>query len=190
MLRTLVLTSALLLTAIASANAGIFDERKEQCLACHGENGTSPTPETPSLGGQPELFVLYQLVGFRDGQRKFETMNEMMKDMSDDDLRAAAAFIVKLPPPSPPTEPGDPKRMARGKELIEQNRCNVCHTATLTGQDQVPRLRNQREDYLLKALRAYKTDKRFGGRAEMNEVLYPLKDSDLTDLAYYLAHIR
>jgi cytochrome c553 len=189
-MRSIFLSIAVVLIVAASAGAGTFDERKEQCLACHGKNGTSPTPETPSLGGQPELFVLYQLVGFRDGQRKFETMNEMMKDMSDDDLRAAAAFIVKLPPPSPPAEPGDPTRMARGKALAEKNRCNVCHTATFAGQDQVPHLRNQREDYLLKALRAYKTDKRFGGRAEMNEVLYPLNDGDLADLAYYLAHLR
>ena len=43
---------------------------------------------------------------------------------------------------------------------------------------------------MLKALREYKADKRFGGRAEMNEVLYPLNDSDLADLAYYLAHLR
>ncbi len=176
--------------AAASATAGTFDERKAQCLACHGENGVSPTPETPSLGGQPELFVLYQLVAFRENQRNVPLMNEMMKGMSDDDLRAAAAFVAKLPPPPPPSEPGDAERMARGRVLAEKNRCNVCHTATYDGQDQVPHLRNQREDYLLKALRDYKADKRFGSRAEMNEVVYGLADKDLTDLAYFIAHIR
>lgn len=183
---------ALLLSAVAvaSAHAGPFDERKEQCLACHGDKGASPTPETPSLGGQPNTFILYQLVGFRDGQRKFELMNEMMKGLSDDELRAAGDMIAKLPPPPPPAEPGDPARMARGKALAQQNRCNICHSADLTGQDQVPRLRNQREDYLLKALRDYKTGKRFGGRAEMNEVLVPLDDGAIADLAYYLAHMR
>jgi cytochrome c553 len=54
----------------------------------------------------------------------------------------------------------------------------------------VPRLRNQREDYLLKALRDYKSDKRFGGRAEMNEVVYALKDEELADLAYFLAQVK
>ncbi len=183
---------ALVLTAFATApgSADTFADRKEQCVACHGGNGVSPTPETPSLGGETELFALHQLVAFRDGQRKSDIMNEMMKGMSDDDLRAAAAFVAAMPPPPPSAKPGEPERMARGKKLAEQNRCNVCHNADYAGQDQVPRLRNQREDYLVKSLRDYKTGKRFGGRAEMNEVLQPLDDNALTDLAYYLAHLR
>lgn len=41
---------ALVLTAFAAApgNADTFADRKEQCVACHGGNGVSPTPETPS----------------------------------------------------------------------------------------------------------------------------------------------
>lgn len=46
------------------------------------------------------------------------------------------------------------------------------------------------EDYLLKALRDYKSNKRYVGRAEMNEVLHPLNDDDLKTLDYYLAHLR
>ena len=33
----------------------------------------------------------------------------------------------------------------------------------LCGHDQIPRIAGHREDYLLKALREYKSDKRFGG---------------------------
>lgn len=168
----------------------MFDERKPQCLACHGKDGVSTTPETPSLGGQPEAFLLYQLVWFREGQRNVPVMNEMMKGMSDDDLRAAGEFMARLPPPPPPDEPGNPERMARGKALAEKNRCGVCHSPDYSGHDQIPRLANQREDYLLKSLRNYKSDKRYGGRAEMNEVLHPLSDNDLKTLAYYLAHLR
>lgn len=184
------LALSLILLVAPPAAAGAFDERKPQCLQCHGEKGTSPTAETPSLGGQPEYFVLYQLVAFREGQRTIPLMNDMMKGMSDDDLRAAAAFLSKLPPPQPPEAPGDPARMARGKALAEKNRCNICHAADFAGQEQVPRIKNQREDYLLKALHDYKADKRFGSRAEMNEVVYPLGEQEFADLAYFLAHIR
>ena len=187
-LRRTVLTLSFVLMSAAAAAAGVFDERKEQCVACHGDKGVSSAPEVPSLGGQPELFVLYQLVGFREGQRKFDLMNEMMKGMSDDDLRAAAAFIVKLPPPSKLEDAPDAARMARGKKLAEENRCGVCHNADYAGHDQIPRIARQREDYLLKALREYKSDKRFGGGAAMNEVLYPLDDKALVDLAYFMAH--
>ncbi|HEX8665164.1 MAG TPA: hypothetical protein VF744_14170 [Beijerinckiaceae bacterium] len=41
-------------------------ERLAPCLACHGETGTSQTPEVPSLGGQPASFVLIQLYVFRE----------------------------------------------------------------------------------------------------------------------------
>jgi cytochrome c553 len=183
------LVALLALTTPALA-AGLFDQRKPQCLACHGESGVSPTPETPSLGGQPELFVLYQLVAFRDGQRKVEIMNEMMKGMSDDDLRAAAAFVAKLPPAPAAAEQGDPTRMAKGKALADANRCGFCHGAALAGNEQIPRIAHQREDYLLKALRDYKTDKRFGSGAAMNEVVHPLGEQDLADLAHYVAHLR
>lgn len=176
--------------AVATAHAGVFDERKMQCVECHGQDGISKTPKVPSLGGQPELFVLYQLVGFREGQRKAPVMNDMMGGMSDDDLRAAAAWVAKLPAPPPPAETGDAARLARAKALVAKHRCGFCHNPDFTGHDQIPRLRHQREDYLLKALRDYKNDSRFGGRAEMNEVVYPLKDEDLADLAHYMAHVR
>ena len=184
------LIAILLMLAAAPAAAGVFDERKAQCIACHGDNGVSATPEVPSLGAQPELFVLFQLVAFRNGGRKVEVMNEIMKDMTDDDLRAAAAFVAKLPPPSPPPEPADAARMARGKQLAEANRCGFCHNADLAGHDQIPRIAHQREDYLLKALRDYKSQKRFGSGAAMNEVVYPLNDADLVELAYYVAHLK
>ena len=176
--------------AAASAQAGVFDERKAQCAQCHGENGVSKTPDVPSLGGQPELFVLYQLVAFREVERKVPVMNDMMKGMSDDDLRAAAAWVAKLPAPPPPAKSGDPARMARGQALAGKHRCGFCHNPDFSGHDQIPRLAHQREDYLLKALRDYKVETRIGGGAMMSEVLYPLKDKDLADLAYFMAHGR
>lgn len=186
----LLLPLALLAAAAPAAATGLLEERREQCAQCHGESGVSETPETPSLGGQPELFILYQLVAFRDGQRDVPIMNEIMKGMTDDDLRAAAAWIATLAPPPPPHEQGDPARMARGRALAEKHRCNVCHTADYSGQEQVPRIRNQREDYLLKALTDYKTGKRFGGRAEMNDAVRPLNAEELAVLASFLAHVR
>lgn len=171
------------------ASAGLFDERRAQCQQCHGDKGVSPTSEVPSLGGQPELYALFQLVAFREAQRKVAVMNDMMRGMSDDDLRAAAAFVGKLPAP-PAAEAGEPARMARAKTLVEKNRCGFCHNADFTGHDQIPRLAHQREDYLIKALREYKSQKRFGSGAVMNEVVYPLTDGDLVELAYYMTHVR
>jgi cytochrome c553 len=54
----------------------------------------------------------------------------------------------------------------------------------------VPRVADQREDYLLKTLRDYKSGARHGYDATMAEALQPVDDAKLTDLAYYLAHLR
>jgi cytochrome c553 len=54
----------------------------------------------------------------------------------------------------------------------------------------VPRLADQREDYLLKTLREYKTGARHAYDATMAEVLQPVDENDLAVLAYFLAHAQ
>lgn len=180
----------LLMTGPTFAGTKYFPERQPLCLRCHGENGVSPTPETPSLGGIPEYYALLQLVEFRDGNRRSGIMREIVKAMTDDDLRAAAAFVAEQPRPPAPNEPGDPARMQRGTDLVAKHRCNQCHGKRFLGGEQMPPLRHQREDYLLKALRDYKAERRLGNRAAMVEVVTPLSDENLGDLAHYLAHVR
>jgi len=163
------------------------------CLECHGENGERRTPDTPALGGQSEFYLLTQLALFRQGRRDNAEMVRVAKAMSDDELRAYAAAAAKLPPPEPPASAPDRDRFARGEALARQHRCVICHGANLAGTDQVPRLANQREAYLLKALRGFKSSRRIGyGQAGvlMIEILTPLSDDDLVDLAHYLSHIR
>jgi cytochrome c553 len=189
-LRLLLFVLLMLATQTAFAATKYFPERRPLCLACHGKNGVSPTPETPSLGGIPEYYALLQLVEFRDGNRKSEIMREIVKDMTDDDLRAAAAFVGSQPRPPEPKEAGDPARMERGAALVAKHRCNQCHGPQFLGGEQVPPLRHQREDYLSKALLDYKAERRLGDRAAMVEVVAPLSDKDLGDLAHYLARVR
>jgi cytochrome c553 len=81
----------------------------------------------------------------------------------------------------------DVARMRRGYALIEQHHCNLCHQSNLAGRDNVPRLAAQREDYLAKALREYKSNTRRGYDASMADVLYPISDEQILDLAHFLA---
>jgi cytochrome c553 len=182
--------SLLLLVLIAlPASAATLAERMEPCLACHGEKGHSENPEVPSLGAQPAGYTLIQLYLFREKQRKVEVMNEYAKDLSDDDLRQFSDAIAKLPAPAP--EGGiDAARMQHGYELIEKNHCNLCHQSNLAGRDNVPRLAAQREDYLAKALREYKSNARVGYEPVMLEVMRPLTDADILELAYTIARMK
>lgn len=188
-MRTIV-GAALLLSSALPANADTLEARLSLCLACHGERGQSATPEVPSLGGQPAFYLTIQLFMFREKLRVVEPMNQMMQGLRDDDLRNMAAYLAKLPPPEPAAGPFDRTRMEQARALIEQHRCNFCHNRDYSGEQNVPRLAGQREDYLVKALREYKNNTRRGYDASMADVLYPISDEQILDLAYFLARLR
>jgi cytochrome c553 len=177
-----------LLALAAPARGATFEERTAACLACHGANGQSMIPETPSIGGQPSFFVVAQLFLFRRGARGSSAMAEIARPMTDDDLRAFAEWTSKLPPPAPPAEPPDAERLARGRALAQQRPCTTCHNPDFSGREQMPRLAHQREDYLLKAMREYQRGTRVGYGAAMTEELHGLSDADLQSLAHVLAH--
>jgi cytochrome c553 len=171
-----------------AARAETFAERVAPCLACHGEQGQSSLPAVPSLGAQPAPYLLIQLYLFRGHQRRVEVMNEASKDFSDDDLRTFSDFIAKLPAPHPVDgEPADPARLDRGQALVRQYRCDFCHSPDLAGRDNIPRLAGQREDYLIKAMREYKSNARPGYDASMADVLARISDQEILDLAYFAA---
>jgi cytochrome c553 len=179
-----------LLFAASFTEAATLDERVAQCPTCHGVNGKSDNPEVPSLGAQQENFVLVQLYMFRGKLREVEAMNDVAKDFSDDDLRTISAAIAKLPPPPPASDASDAAKSSRAQELIALHRCNSCHAPNFAGQDQIPRLANQREDYLLKSLRGYKSGDRRSYDPAMASVVEPLNDEDFVALAHYLARVK
>ena len=90
-----------------------FDEQLATCKACHGENGVSETSEVPSLAGMPANYGLIQLFLFRAKMRKIEIMNDVAKDMTDDDLRIFSDYFAKLPPPKSAESPRSGDRGAR-----------------------------------------------------------------------------
>jgi cytochrome c553 len=185
------LVAAMLVGAtLLPARAQTIEEKAAPCLACHGEKGTSETENTPSLGAQQSQYTLIQIFMFREKLRTFELMNDMAKPLSDDDLRGLSDLIAKLPPPQPTADAGDPARLAHGRALLEQHRCLFCHKPDLAGDQNVPRIAGQREDYLIKTLRDYKSNARRGYDATMAEVLQPITDQDILDLAHTTARFK
>jgi len=183
--------TALVVALIATAaNAEPIEQRIAPCLACHGETGQSVTENTPSLGGQQAPYTLIQLFMFREKLRTFEPMNEMAKPLTDDDLRLFSDFIAGMPKPAPPTEAGDPARLQRGQVLVQQHRCDACHNPDLSGKENVPRIANQREDYLAKTLAEYKDNSRHGYDGSMADVMGPITPDQIADLAYFIARVR
>jgi cytochrome c553 len=165
-------------------------QKLEPCLACHGAEGQSQLENVPSLGAQPAPYSVIQLFLFREKMRVVEPMNEMAKDLSDGDLQSLADGLAALPAPKPPTDPVDPAHLENARALTEQSHCNICHRPDFSGQGSVPRLADQRQDYLLKALRDYKSGARLGYDPVMVEVVQSLGDAQLVELANYLSHLH
>jgi cytochrome c553 len=177
----------LVCATIHSAAAASLEERAAPCLACHGENGQSANPEIPSLGAQMAPYALIQLFMFREKLRRNDIMNDAVKGFSDDDLRAFSDYLSRLPAPRAATEPSDAARLQRGQMLVRQYRCDICHNGDLAGRENVPRIAGQREDFLAKTMREYKANVRPGYDASMGDVLQPITDAEILDLAYFAA---
>jgi cytochrome c553 len=126
---------------------------------------------------------------FREKLRLYEPMNEMAKALTDDDLRIFSDYLGTLPKPAAIAS-ADPARMQSAKALTSQFHCDSCHGADFAGRDNIPRIAGQREDYLNTTLRAYKDNSRHGYDASMADVMQPITDAQITELAYYMARVK
>ena len=186
---------ALGLSALAGLPADAADiaagkEKAELCTGCHGDAGISQTENIPSLAGQPDQFIQWQLVFFRAGSRKNEQMQPIVEQINNDDIRNLGAYFATLTPPKASTPDDNPDLSSKGAQAAVGRRCASCHTDTFAGTKAVARIAGQREEYLVKALHDYKSGVRSGGAgAAMSDVAYPLSDEEIAALAHYLAHL-
>ena len=182
--------SALALAPAHAADPGAGKEKAEVCTACHGEAGISQTENIPSLAGQPDQFLQWQLVFFRGGARKSEQMQPIAEQIGNEDVRTLGAYFAALAPPKASAPDSNPDLSSKGAQAAAGRRCASCHTDSYAGTKAVARLAGQREEYLVKALHDYKSGVRSGGAgAAMTDVAYPLSDEEIEALAPYLAHL-
>jgi cytochrome c553 len=168
------------------------------CFACHGADGIATADglaadkNVPNLAGEPDLYLQFQLVFYRQGVRKNETMNAMAQQLSDDDLRNVSAYFASLPGPGgSKTADNAPQETELGAKIAAGIHCTNCHGDHFEGVDNIARLAGQREDYVYEALRDFKSGARTAtGAAGMAEVVYPLGDEEMKALAHYVSGLH
>ena len=175
--------------AEAAGNVQAGQEKAKVCAACHGQDGLSSMPGIPSLAGQQDQFIQWQLVFFRSGRRPNPAMAPLVADIGDEDIRDLGAYYNSLPRG---TNLGDTTldadMAAKGKTIAAQHRCANCHMDDYRGNRAAAAVANQREDYLVKALTDYRaTERPSTGVAAMNEAAAGLSDTEITQVAHYLA---
>ena len=74
------------------------------CSVCHGSDGIAKVPEAANLAGQNASYIIRQLMAFRDGSRKNETMSLLAAGLSNAQIADVAAYyggiqiqVMKIP---------------------------------------------------------------------------------------------
>ncbi len=145
------------------------------CAGCHGDQGVSGNPATPSLAGQDATYLAAALSAYKDATRSNETMAGLAKPLDEAAMKNVASYYAAL----------EPQRVNVSKPLSPDewaNKCDRCHglNGNSTRVD-IPALAGQRMDYLEAVLHDYQTRARRD--TEMAAMVDVLSADDIKGLA-------
>jgi cytochrome c553 len=164
------------------------------CAGCHGDAGTTDTPDVPNLAGQDALYTFKQLADYKEGTRGSPIMGEAVKPLSEKDMADLAAFYASLTPAAaasgvrPEAAAVLPlARVGDGARLMPA--CDACHGARGSGDGVsygVPKLSGQKFDDMATQLTTFRSGERANDvyRA-MRDVCQHLTDAEIAGLAAY-----
>lgn len=96
---------AVLLASVLGMSAALADGDPQRgkdkatatCMACHGLDGNSPSPEFPKLNGQYEDYLVQTLTDYQSGRRRNAIMQAMAAPLSKQDIQDLAAWFASQP---------------------------------------------------------------------------------------------
>ena len=97
--KRLLIGSALIASSILATNAFAVIDRATMlantCAGCHGPNGISNGPKTPSIAGLPSYKMIETLNEFKSGERVSTVMQRIAKGYSEQDISDLADYFSK-----------------------------------------------------------------------------------------------
>jgi len=147
------------------------------CAECHGENGISTTNGIPNLAGQQPVYLIISTQEYKSGSRGHVEKEEMLKGLEQVDLEMMAMYFAAQVPTAREAPPfGDP---GAGEPLTAS--CGRCHGARGVSYDpMVPSLASQDPDYLVKAIKAYRSQER-----EHEDMITDKSDQEIENIAAF-----
>ncbi|MDH3413416.1 MAG: cytochrome c4 [Gammaproteobacteria bacterium] len=173
--------------AEALDDGAALEAKISACASCHGSDGNSAREGIPSLAGQPEKFLVDQLILIREGVRRSELMRPFVRGFDDATIIAIAEHFASMPARPAEGSP-NPELFARGRALVQSGHCGGCHLPDYSGRAQIPRIAGQREDYLAATLMAYRDGRILRPDTTMNNVMHGAADDEIRALAHFLAY--
>jgi len=149
------------------------------CAQCHGADGNSKMPGTPSLAGQQPRYFATAVHEYLTGMRTTSPMHMLVRDMRTMDVDSVALYFASQTPGlRQPAEFGDPASGERHTVL-----CTGCHGVNGVSDDpQTPNLAGQDPVYLVNAIKAYRNVRKY---EPMILVVAGLSDKDVENIAAY-----
>ena len=161
-----------------------YEQGKElaaACANCHGADGNSKTPGTPSLAGQQPHYLVAAIREYHSGERKGAVMKSMLRASDAIEIENLALyFSAQTPAQRVAPKRGDP---AAGEPATAM--CGGCHGARGVSNDAAtPTLAGQDPEYLINAAKAYRTTRQ---NWAMQRYVAALSDKDLENIAAFYA---
>jgi len=199
-LSSLALTCALLCSSPVFAQARAPEMKlsppaqeaiETRCALCHGKAGESASAVYPRLAAQDRDYLIKQLMDFRDGRRKSDTMTEMAKGLSDDVINELARWFSSRPAAA--RRAGDPDLMGVGRYIYLKGNpyagvaaCASCHGEKGYGTHLLPRLAGQHPAYIETQLKEFGKRERNNDNAVMHTIASKLTELEVHAVAAYL----
>jgi sulfide dehydrogenase cytochrome subunit len=97
----------------------------DTCAGCHGTDGASTGPATPSLAGMSEIYMVESMEGFKSGERPSTVMGRIAKGYSEEEYKLMGSYFAKQPV-ARTSQKLDAAQVKAGKKLFGKN-CEKCH---------------------------------------------------------------
>jgi len=182
------MVSFLLMSAAAWA-AEEIPAKAAMCLGCHGVNGNSSMPGTPSLAAQNARYIYLQLRDFQEGRRENPIMSPMTAGLTRPEMQELANYFSKQKLSSKGFK-ADPDKAALGKAKADETLCAMCHLGEFIGQNEIPKVAGQNFDYVVKTLKDFKAKNRTNDAGNMTSVASTLSEQDIENLGHYIAGLN
>lgn len=96
------------------------------CAGCHGTDGASAGPSSPTIGGMGEDTFIDSMLAFKEDERPSTVMGRLAKGYSDEDIELMATFFAEQKWVSAQNQSFDAANVETGSELHEEY-CSKCH---------------------------------------------------------------
>lgn len=179
------LGSGLLLGAAQLTAAPSATMLADTCAGCHGTDGSSAGPATPTIAGVSAEYFKTTMAEYKTDARKATIMNRIAKGYSDEEIALmgdhfAAQKITRV------KQDLDAGKVAAGSKLYGPN-CEKCHDKSGSlPDDDSGILAGQWLPYLTYSMADFRADKREMPK-KMRKKVEKLDDSELEALLQYFA---